>query len=132
MLARADDALAVLAGIVAPSNETLLLQADLHASLGRMDEALADCDAAIRANADGRDLVYRRKGELLLRSHRSKEAMSAFDAALGLNPTDPDIMGDTASASRTLGQADRARKMVDQALLLASRLSRVLHHRAAG
>src|SRR6058998_2935266 len=131
ILARADDALAVLAGIVAPSNETLLLQADLHASLGRMDEALADCDAAIRANADGRDLVYRRKGELLLRSHRSKEAMSAFDAALGLNPTDPDIWCDAARAWRSQGQEDRARKMVDQALRLDPTFSRALDLRSA-
>src|SRR5437899_1625257 len=131
ILGRADDALAVLAGIVAPSNETLLLQADLYASLGRMDEALADCDAAIRANADGRDLVYRRKGELLLRSHRSKEAMAAFDAALGLNPTDPDIWCDAARAWRTLGQEDRARKMVDQALRLDPTFSRALDLRSA-
>jgi len=66
--------------------------------------------------------VYRRKGELLLRSHRSKEAMSAFDAALGLNPTDPDIWCDAARAWRSLGQEDRARKMVDQALRLDSDL----------
>src|SRR5256712_110857 len=131
ILGRADDALAVLAGIVAPSNETLLLQADLYASLGRMDEALADCDAAIRANADGRDLVYRRKGELLLRSHRSKEAMSAFDAALGLNPTDPDIWCDAARAWRSQGQEDRARKMVDQALRLDPTFSRALDLRSA-
>ena len=130
ILGRADDALATLAGIEAPSNEMLLLRADLHASLGRFEDALADCDAAIRAHADGRDLVYRRKGELLLRSHRSKEAMSAFDAALGLNPTDPDIWCDAARAWRSLGQEDRARKMVDQALRLDPTFSRALDLRS--
>src|SRR5437879_11986843 len=92
-----------------------------------MDEALADCDAAIRANADGRDLVYRRKGELLLRSHRSKEAMSAFDAALGLNPTDPDIWCDAARAWRGLGPVDRARRMVDQRLRIHPTSARSVH-----
>src|SRR5438132_612249 len=130
ILGRADDALATLAGIEAPSNEMLLLRADLHASLGRFEDALADCDAAIRAHADGRDLVYRRKGELLLRSHRSKEAMSAFDAALGLNPTDPDIWCDAARAWRSLGQEDRARKMVDQALRLDPTFPRALDLRS--
>src|SRR2546428_740611 len=131
ILGRADDALSALAGIKAPSNEMLLLRADLHASLGRIEDALADCDAAIRAHTDGRDLVYRRKGELLLRSHRSKEAMSAFDAALGLNPTDPDTWCDAARALRSLGQEDRARKMVDQALRLDPTFSRALDLRSA-
>src|SRR5207249_6349628 len=69
-LGKPDDAIAVLAGIEGPSAEALLLRADLHAGLGRMEEALADCDAAIRATKDGRDLAYRRKGELLLRLDR--------------------------------------------------------------
>src|SRR5438094_419620 len=132
VLGRADDALATLAGIEAPSNEMLLLRADLHASLGRFEDALADCDAAIRAHADGRDLVYRRKGELLLRSHRSKEAMSAFDAALGLNPTDPETWCDSARAWRALGQEARARKMVDQALRLDPTSSQALDLRFEG
>src|SRR3989442_15242798 len=101
----------------------LLLRADLHASLGRIEDALADCDAAIRAHTDGRDLVYRRKGELLLPSHRSKEAMLAFDAALGLNPTDPDTWRDAARALRRLGQEYSARKMGHQALRLGPTFS---------
>src|SRR5206468_13095176 len=62
----------------------------IHAGLGRIEDAVADCEAAIRATAIGRELAYRRKGELLLRAGRPKEAVAAFDAAIGLNPTDPE------------------------------------------
>src|SRR2546422_766311 len=65
VLGRADDALAALDGIEAPSGEIFLLRAEIHAGLGRIEDAVADCGAAIRATAIGRDLVYRRKGELL-------------------------------------------------------------------
>src|SRR5207249_7461263 len=117
-LGRADDAIVALAGIEGPGPETLLLRAEIHAGLGRIDDAVADCDAAIRASAKGRDLIYRRKGELLLRLNRPKEAVGAFDAAIGLNPTDPETWCDAARAWRALGQEARARKLVDQALRL--------------
>jgi len=132
VLGKLDDAIAVLAGIKGPSAEALLLRADLHADLGRMEEALADCDAAIRATKDGRDLAYRRKGEFLLRLDRPKQAMVAFDAALGLNPADPDVWCDAARAWRSLGQESRARKMVDQALRLDPTSSRALVLRSEG
>src|SRR5947199_4375279 len=132
VLGKLDDAIAVLAGIEGPSAEALLLRADLQADLGRMEEALADCDAAIRATKDGRDLAYRRKGEFLLRLDRPKQAMVAFDAALGLNPADPDVWCDAARASRSLGQESRARKMVDQALRLEPTSSRALGLRSEG
>jgi tetratricopeptide (TPR) repeat protein len=97
-----------------------------------MEEALGDCDAAIRATRNGRDLVYRRKGELLLRLDRPQEAMSAFDAALGLNPADPEIWCDAARAWRAMGQEGRARKMVDQALRLDPTSPRALDLRSEG
>src|SRR5207244_13632635 len=52
ILGRVDDALDTLAGIEAPSNEMLLLRADLHTSLGRFADALADCHTAIPRHAD--------------------------------------------------------------------------------
>src|SRR5881409_3678767 len=131
-LGRADNAIAALAGIEGPGPETLLLRAEIHAGLGRMDDAVADCDAAIRATAKGRDLVYRRKGELLLRLNRPKEAVRAFDAAIGLNPTDPETWCDSARAWRVLGQEARARKMVDQALRLDPTSSQALDLRSEG
>src|SRR5256712_6548023 len=132
VLGRADDALAALDGIEAPSGETLLLRAEIHAGLGRIEDAVADCSAAIRATAIGRDLVYRRKGELLLRLNRPKEAVAAFDAAIGLNPTDPETWCDAARAWRALGQDARARKMVDQALRLDPTSSQALNLRSEG
>src|SRR5438445_4440992 len=132
VLGRADDALAALDGIEAPSGETLLLRAEIHAGLGRIEDAVADCSAAIRATAIGRDLVYRRKGELLLRLNRPKEAVAAFDAAIGLNPTDPETWCDAARAWRALGQETRARKMVDQALRLDPTSSQALNLRSEG
>src|SRR2546425_764281 len=132
VLGRADDALAALDGIEAPSGETLLLRAEIHAGLGRIEDAVADCSAAIRATAIGRDLVYRRKGELLLRLNRPKEAVAAFDAAIGLNPTDSETWCDAARAWRALGQETRARKMVDQALRLDPTSSQALNLRSEG
>src|SRR2546427_6439453 len=132
VLGRAGDALAVLDGIEAASGETFLLRAEIHAGLGRIGDAIADCDAAIRATEIGRDLVYRRKGELLLRLNRPKEAVAAFDAAIGLNPTDPETWCDAARAWRALGQDARARKMVDQALRLDPTSSQALDLRSEG
>src|SRR2546428_7817483 len=132
VLGRSADALAALDGIEAPSGETFLLRAEIHAGLGRIGDAIADCDAAIRATAIGRDLVYRRKGELLLRLNRPKEAVAAFDAAIGLHPTDPETWCDAARAWRALGQEARARKMVDQALRLDPTSSQALDMRSEG
>jgi len=67
-----------------------------------------------------------------LRLDRPKQAMVAFDAALGLNPADPDVWCDAARASRSLGQESRARKMVDQALRLDPTSSRALVLRSEG
>jgi len=117
-LGRNDDALAILTRIDVPDAEASLLRADVHRALGRTEEALADCDAAIRAATEGRDLAYRRKGGLLLDLGRSREAIATFDAALGLNPVDPEAWLDAARAWKALGQEARARKMVDQALRL--------------
>ncbi|MGI0148154.1 MAG: tetratricopeptide repeat protein, partial [Thermoplasmata archaeon] len=117
-LGRNEDALAVLGKFEAPDAEASLLRSDIHEALGRMEEALADCDAAIRTAVEGRDLAYRRKGVLLLALQRSKEALAAFDAALGLNPTDAEAWLDAARAWKVLGQGTRARKMLDHALRL--------------
>src|SRR5256884_354425 len=117
-IGKAEEGLAVLRGIETPDAETLLLRADILRSLGRMDEALADDDAAIRRATDGRDLAYRHKGRLLLGLGRPKEAIAAFDAALGLHPTDPEAWFDAARAWQALGQEGRARKLLDEALRL--------------
>jgi tetratricopeptide (TPR) repeat protein len=117
-LEKNEEALEVLSGLKTPDAETLLLQADIHGRLGRTDEALADLDAAIHTATESRDLAYRRKGHLLLELDRPKEALAAFDAALGLRPTDPEAWLDAARACQSLGQAARARKMLDEALRL--------------
>jgi tetratricopeptide (TPR) repeat protein len=73
---------------------------------------------AIRAATDEKDLAYRQRGRLLMDLGRPPEAVAAFDAALGLRPADPEAWLDAARAWRTLGQGDRARKMIDEALRL--------------
>src|SRR3989442_912368 len=132
VLGRADDAIAALDGIEAPSAETFLLRADIHAGLGRIEDAVADCEAAIRATAIGRELAYRRKGELLLRAGRPKETVAAVYAAIGLNPTEPETWCDAARGWRALGQEARARKMVDEALRLDPTSSQALDLRSEG
>src|SRR5437867_472460 len=129
-LGRASDAMTILDGMESSDTEASLLRADLHEDLGRAEDALSDCDAALRISAEGRDVVYRRKGGLLLRLDRPKEALAAFDAALGLNPTDPEAWCDAARAWRALGQESRARKMLDQALRLDPGFPRALDLRA--
>ncbi|TLZ74060.1 MAG: tetratricopeptide repeat protein, partial [Methanobacteriota archaeon] len=117
-LGRLEEALAALSAVEGSDAEPLLLRADLHAALGRAEDALGDCDAAIRLATEGRDLAYRRKGRLLLDLGRSKEAAAAYDAALGLNPSDADAWCDAALAWRAQGQEARASKMLDHALRL--------------
>src|SRR3989442_1228964 len=112
--------------------DALIRLSALLLRVGRPGDAIADCDAAIRATEIGRDLVHRRKGELLLRLNRPKEAVAAFDAAIGLNPTDPETWCDAARAWRALGQEARARKMVDQALRLDPTSSQALDMRSEG
>src|SRR5438445_3803319 len=129
-LGRASDALTILDELESADTEASLLRADLHEDLGRAEDALSACDAALRISADGRDVVYRRKGGLLLRLDRPKEALAAFDAALGLNPTDPGAWCDAARAWRALGQEGRARKMLDQALRLDPGFPRALDLRS--
>src|SRR5947207_2348294 len=112
------EALDALKGEAQLSSEALLLRADIHAGLGHTDESLADHDAAIRSPSEGRDLAYRRKGQRLLDLGRPKEAIAAFDAALGLRPTDPEAWLDAARGWQALGQTARARKMLDEAIRL--------------
>src|SRR5438094_40751 len=112
------EALDALKGEAQLSSEALLLRADIHAALGHTDEALADHDAAIRSPSEGRDLAYRRKGQRLLHLGRPTEAIAAFDAALGLRPTDPAAWLDAARGWQALGQTARARKMLDEAIRL--------------
>jgi tetratricopeptide (TPR) repeat protein len=113
-----DDGLAVLQGVETSDAEALLIRADIQRSLGRTDEALADDDAAIRVATEGRDLAYRHKGRLLLDLGRPKEAIAAFDAALGLHPKDAEAWYDAARACQAFGQEGRARKLLDEALRL--------------
>jgi tetratricopeptide (TPR) repeat protein len=104
---------------IGPSDvEALLLRGEIQARLGRAEPALADVEAAIHAATDGKDLAYRQKGRLLVELGRPTEAVAAFDAALGLRPADPEAWLDAARAWQALGQTDRARKMIDEALRL--------------
>ena len=112
------EALIGLQGIGPADVEALLLRAEIQARLGRTESALEDVESAIRSASDGKDLAYRRKGRLLLDLGRPAAAVPAFDAALGLRPADPDGWIDAARAWRALGQEDRARKMIDEALRL--------------
>jgi tetratricopeptide (TPR) repeat protein len=107
-----------LQGIGPSDVGALLLRAEIQARLRRAEPALADVEMAIRSATDGKDLAYRHKGRLLLDLGRSTEAVAAFDAALGLRPADPEAWLDAARAWQALGQEDRARKMIDEALRL--------------
>jgi tetratricopeptide (TPR) repeat protein len=117
-LGKDQDALAALDEIMAANPEASLLRAEIHARLGRIEDALADHDTAIRAATAGRDIAFRRKGRYLLDLGRPKEALAAFDAAIGLRPADPEAWVDAALAWGALGQPSRARKMLDEALRL--------------
>src|SRR5437660_514438 len=71
-----------------------------------------------RSPSESRDLAFRRKGQRLLDLGRPKEAIAAFDAALGLRPSDSETWLDAARAWQALGQTARARKMLDEAIRL--------------
>jgi tetratricopeptide (TPR) repeat protein len=123
-LNRPDEALRELAENRDP--ESLLCRVDLLSSLGRAQEALAACDAAIRAAPVAADVAYHRKGKLLLDLGRTREALAAFDAALGLNPADAEVWCDAALAWRKSGQESKARKLLDRALEIDPGFDRAL------
>ena len=64
------------------------------------------------------EALGKEKGQILLDLRRPREAVAAFDAALGLNSVDADTWCDAALAWRALGQESRAQKMLDRALNL--------------
>ena len=123
-LGRAEDALAGLGDERGSDAPALLLRADLLHALGRTEEALRACDAAVRADPGAGDVAYHRKGKLLLAAGRAKEATAALDAALGLNPRDPEVWCDAAVAWRTCGREAKARRLLERALELDPHLDR--------
>ena len=126
---RAAEALDALGEAPGTDAAALLLRADLLQTLGRTADALAACDAAGRADARARDVAFDRKGKMLLHAGRAKEAASAFDAALGLNPREPDYWCDAALAWSSCGQTARARSLLERALRLEPRFERALRLR---
>ncbi len=123
-LGRMEEALSVLGNVASLDARASLLRAEWLHALGRTEEALAACDAALRADPETRDVAYHRKGKLLLAAGRPKEAAAAFDAALGLNPREAEYWCDAAVAWRSSGQETKARRLLDRALELDPHLER--------
>ena len=61
-------------------------------------------------------MPFHRKGHLLLDLGRDREALAAFDAAIGLNPDDEEYWCDAAVACRRLGREAKAQRLLDGAL----------------
>ena len=115
-LGHPEDALRALDAIDKPDPEAHLLRAGVLGSVGRLEEALAACDAALRSPEAARDVAYHRKAKLLLDGGRTRDAIRALDAAIGLNPDDEEYWCDAAVAWKALGREDRAARMVERAL----------------
>ncbi|UCG99477.1 MAG: tetratricopeptide repeat protein, partial [Burkholderiales bacterium] len=58
--------------------------------LGRLEEALASYDRALRLTPDDPD-VHTNRGNVLKDLGRLEEALASYDRALRLTPDDPDV-----------------------------------------
>jgi tetratricopeptide (TPR) repeat protein len=76
-----------------------LWRARAYRELGRFNEALADCEAAIRQSPDDGSLLWLRAG-LLLSSGREAEALEEFEALRGEYPELPGLPPDERSLAR--------------------------------
>lgn len=96
---------------------------DLGAILGesgRIDEALAQFDAALRVEPnDVQTLV--RLGNTLIGLHRHEQALAAFDRALAVSPLVLDALCNRGSALRALGRHQDALDTYDRALMVDPR-----------
>lgn len=95
--------------------EIYLLRADAQWRLGRADQAVADCDEALRLRP-GDQSAYRVRGFAKLVLNDLIQARLDLDNALLLKPDDADALIGLAQVSQKAGNLDEALRFLDQAV----------------
>ena len=86
-------------------------------ALGRVEEALASCDAALANRPDFPEAHYNR-GVALVALQRYDDALASYDRALSLRPDFAQAHADRGAVLATLGRYDEALQGYDRALAL--------------
>jgi len=101
-------------GPVAPLH---VLRGECLLDLGRVEEALADCDAAIRLDGDMAG-AYASRAAALRRLARPREALAALKAALRLGGAERPLLLQCAEVLSELGRYEEAAGVLDRAVEL--------------
>ena len=101
-----------------PTPTALLKHANEQFHLGRLEEAVAAYDAALRLDPKFPEALYNR-GNALLGLRRFKDAVTSYDDALRLRPDDAKALNNRGNALRDLGRLLEALASYDGALQLA-------------
>ena len=97
---------------------------------GIYDRALADFDAATRANPTAGG-PFNSRGVAFLRQKQLDRAITEFDSAIRLNPNDPIALSNRGDAYRDKGRFDRALQDYDAAIVINPKWGNAYFGRAA-
>ena len=86
-------------------------------SRGDFDQAIRDCDEAIRLEP-GKALAYGHRGKAWAGKGDTDRALADYEAAIGIDPNNPDLLRDHGNLWRQLGDLDRALAAFDHAIRL--------------
>ena len=119
-----------IAHVVAPHDgDVVKLLVDTLVQTGRSQQAIMLCEAALRRDRGffeawaGLGFVYRR-------THRSAQALAAYDQAVALRPHDVESITNRAIALQDLGRVDEALAAYDAALALKPDFPLARFHRS--
>ena len=87
-----------------------------YLNLGVYDRALADFDAATRANPTAPG-PFNSRGVAFMRQKQLDRAITEFDSAIRLNPNDPIALSNRGDVYREKGRVDRALQDYDTAIV---------------
>lgn len=104
-------------------------------NLGRLYEAIAACDAAIKANSNWGDsspaIAWYHKGLAQQKNGQIQEAIASFDQAIATNPKDADIWVTHGQALALVGKPAQASISFEFAVKLSPNYSLALAHQSA-
>jgi tetratricopeptide (TPR) repeat protein len=101
-----------------------------YLSLGVYDRALADFDAATKANPTASG-PFNSRGVAFLRQKQLDRAITEFDSAIRLNPKDPIAVTNRGDTYRNKGRFDRALQDYDTAIMINPKWGSAYFGRAA-
>ena len=94
-----------------------LTRSGLHLRRGNFDQAITDCDEAIRLEP-GKAHAYGQRGKAWAGMGDTDRALADYDAAIHLDPHNANLLREQGVLWRQLGDLDRALASFDQAIRL--------------